>query len=95
MLARLARERAVVRVARERAAEGIEALHFHPIVMERLKQEMVALAKATAPAKAYVDVATFKTRYGLTRKFAIPLLEWLDRERVTRRLGDRREVVAR
>jgi hypothetical protein len=29
----------------------------------------------------------------LTRKFAIPLLEWLDRERVTRRIGDLRVVL--
>jgi selenocysteine-specific elongation factor len=38
-------------------------------------------------------VATFKDRYGVTRKFAIPLLEWLDRERVTRRMGDTRVVL--
>jgi selenocysteine-specific elongation factor len=38
-------------------------------------------------------VATFKDRYGVTRKFAIPLLEWLDRERVTRRVGDTRIVL--
>jgi selenocysteine-specific elongation factor len=35
----------------------------------------------------------FKDRYGVTRKFAIPLLEWLDRERVTRRVGDTRVVL--
>ena len=39
------------------------------------------------------DVSTFKERYGLTRKYAIPLLEWLDRERVTRREGDRRLII--
>jgi selenocysteine-specific elongation factor len=38
-------------------------------------------------------VATFKDRYGVSRKFAIPLLEWLDRERVTRRVGDSRVVL--
>ena len=37
-----------------------------------------------------MDVAAFKERYGITRKFAIPLLEYLDRERVTRRVGDSR-----
>jgi selenocysteine-specific elongation factor len=40
-----------------------------------------------------VDVASFKARYGLTRKYAIPLLEYLDRERVTRRVGDARRVL--
>jgi len=39
------------------------------------------------------DVAAFKDRFGLTRKLAIPILEWLDSERVTRREGDRRRVV--
>ena len=39
-------------------------------------------------APASVDVAGFKDRYGITRKYAIPLLEWLDRERVTRRVGE-------
>jgi selenocysteine-specific elongation factor len=34
-----------------------------------------------------------KDRYGLTRKFAIPLLEYLDRERVTRRVGEARVVL--
>jgi selenocysteine-specific elongation factor len=38
-------------------------------------------------------VTTFKDRYGVTRKFAIPLLEWLDRERVTRRTGETRIVL--
>jgi selenocysteine-specific elongation factor len=38
-------------------------------------------------------VATFKDRYGISRKFAIPLLEYLDRERVTKRTGDGRVVI--
>jgi selenocysteine-specific elongation factor len=40
-----------------------------------------------------VDVAAFKERYGVSRKFAIPLLEYLDRERITRRTGDVRLVL--
>ncbi len=39
------------------------------------------------------DVAAFKERFGLTRKLAIPILEWLDSERVTRREGERRRMV--
>lgn len=38
-------------------------------------------------------VAEFKARFGLTRKLAIPALEWLDSERVTVRHGDRRRIV--
>lgn len=40
-------------------------------------------------------VADFKQRFGLTRKWAIPLLEHLDSTGTTRRIGDRRQVVRR
>jgi selenocysteine-specific elongation factor len=30
---------------------------------------------------------------GVSRKYAIPLLEYLDRERVTKRVGDAREIL--
>ncbi len=40
-----------------------------------------------------IDVSRFKELTGLSRKYAIPLLEHLDRIRVTRRLGDIREVL--
>jgi selenocysteine-specific elongation factor len=40
-----------------------------------------------------LDVGAFKELTGLSRKFVIPLLEYLDRERVTRRAGAERTVV--
>jgi selenocysteine-specific elongation factor len=40
-----------------------------------------------------LSVADFKELTGLTRKYAIPLLEYLDRERVTRREGDERVIL--
>jgi selenocysteine-specific elongation factor len=40
-----------------------------------------------------VDIGAFKDRYAITRKHAIPLLEYLDRERITRRTGDRRVIL--
>ena len=39
-----------------------------------------------------ISVGWFKERFGLSRKHAIPLLEWLDRERVTVRVGDVRRI---
>jgi selenocysteine-specific elongation factor len=39
------------------------------------------------------EIGAFKERFGLTRKLAIPILEWLDSQRVTRREGDRRRIV--
>ena len=40
-----------------------------------------------------LDVARFKEMTGISRKYAIPLLEWLDREHVTRRVGDARVIL--
>jgi len=38
------------------------------------------------------SVADFRDEFDVTRKYAVPLLEWLDRSRVTRREGDRRVI---
>jgi selenocysteine-specific elongation factor len=40
-------------------------------------------------------VGDFKDRFGLTRKLAIPILEWLDSQRVTVRAGNKRRVLGR
>jgi len=40
-----------------------------------------------------IDVAAFKDLAGISRKYAIPLLEYLDRQHVTRREGDRRVIL--
>lgn len=40
-----------------------------------------------------IDVAKFKEIAGISRKYAIPLLEYFDRERVTRRAGDKRLIL--
>lgn len=42
---------------------------------------------------ARIDVGAFKDLTGVSRKYAIPLLEYLDRQRVTRRVGDAREIL--
>jgi selenocysteine-specific elongation factor len=39
------------------------------------------------------SVADFKTQFGVTRKYAIPLLELLDREGITRRTGNERIII--
>jgi selenocysteine-specific elongation factor len=48
---------------------------------------------ATKKSDRAVDVPTFKELAGVSRKYAIPLLEYFDRERITRREGDRRIVL--
>ena len=76
---------------RQKTLVKLDTLLFHAEALERLKQDVRALKGQGSPAK--VDVAGFKERYGISRKYAIPLLEWLDRERVTRRVGDARVVL--
>ncbi len=66
-----------------------EDLVFHHTALEQLKRD-VAAYKAKSPK---IDVGRFKEMIGLTRKYAVPLLEWLDRERVTRRVGDERIIL--
>lgn len=71
----------------------VDTLIFHPHVLERLKRDIAGLKADAAGGRATVDVKTFKDTYNVSRKFAIPLLEYLDRERVTRRAGDVRIVL--
>ena len=64
-------------------------LVFHRGALEELRQR-VSAHKAKS---ARIGVAEFKDLTGVSRKYAIPLLEYLDRERVTRRVGDQREIL--
>jgi selenocysteine-specific elongation factor len=78
---------------RQKVLARVDTLVFHADALQQLKADMQALKAAAPGGRAAVDVAMFKDRYGITRKFAIPLLEWLDRERVTRRVGETRIVL--
>jgi selenocysteine-specific elongation factor len=53
------------------------------------------VARLRASGRSGVEIAEFKEMFGLTRKLAIPMLEYLDAEKVTRRVGDRREILGR
>ncbi|MGO9575072.1 MAG: selenocysteine-specific translation elongation factor [Terriglobales bacterium] len=66
-----------------------EELVFHQSALLNLRHKIAAL-KTTAPK---IDVARFKGMTGVSRKYAIPLLEYLDREHVTRRVGDERVIL--
>ena len=66
----------------------LSEIWFHADVLETLKAQVRKMG-----AGATFDVAAAKAQFGVSRKFAIPLLEFLDRERVTRRVGDRRLVL--
>jgi selenocysteine-specific elongation factor len=78
---------------REKVLVRLDTVVFHAEALQQLKLDVAGL-KASAPGgRTTVDVAAFKERYGVSRKFAIPLLEYLDRERITRRTGDVRLVL--
>ena len=68
----------------------VAELVFHRRALEGLREILQRHKESHGPK---LDVAIFKELTGVTRKYAIPLLEYLDRQRVTRRNGDVREIV--
>jgi len=78
----LLREKSLIRVSPE--------LIFHQAALAHLKERLAAYKKSKGER---ISVPAFKDLTGITRKYAIPLLEYLDRERVTRRAGDERVIL--
>jgi selenocysteine-specific elongation factor len=78
----LLREKVLVKVA--------EDLVFHRAAVARLRE---TLAKYRKERGQRLPIPVFKELTGITRKYAIPLLEYLDREQVTRRVGDERVIL--
>jgi selenocysteine-specific elongation factor len=77
----LLRDKALVKISDE--------LVFHRSALEELRRQVAAYKVKSAK----IDVAKFKELTAVSRKYAIPLLEYLDRERVTKRVGDAREIL--
>lgn len=77
----LLRDKVLVKVSDE--------LVFHQNSLFELRRKLAGL-KSTTPK---IDVARFKDVAGVSRKYAIPLLEYLDRERVTKRVGEERVIL--
>jgi selenocysteine-specific elongation factor len=82
ILQMLLREKTLVRITPE--------LIFHREALAHLKQRLSTYKKTKGER---ISVPVFKELAGITRKYAIPLLEYLDRERVTRRVGDERVIL--
>jgi selenocysteine-specific elongation factor len=78
----LVREQVLVKVA--------ENLLFHRAALEALRERLAGYKRAKGER---ITVPAFKELAGVTRKYAIPLLEYLDRTRVTRRTGDVRVIL--
>jgi selenocysteine-specific elongation factor len=78
----LLREKVLVKIAQD--------LVFHRTALARLRE---LLAKYRKERGERLPITAFKELTGVTRKYAIPLLEHLDREQVTRRVGDERVIL--
>ncbi|MGH9938427.1 MAG: SelB C-terminal domain-containing protein, partial [Blastocatellia bacterium] len=68
----------------------VTGLIFHRGALDGLRE---TLRKFKAEHGAKLDVSAFKDLTGVSRKYAIPLLEYLDLQRVTRRSGDARAIL--
>ena len=77
ILLMLLREKALVKVTGD--------LLFHRTALEGLAERLRGYKRDKSER---LSVAAFKDLTGVTRKYAIPLLEYLDRQRLTRRVGD-------
>ena len=66
-----------------------EDMLIHRVAMDKL----IADVRARKSKNPKIGVGEFKDLTGVSRKFAIPLLEYLDRQRVTRRVGDERMIL--
>jgi selenocysteine-specific elongation factor len=63
-----------------------EDIIYHREIIESIKKQ---IKTKFAPGSKF-GVADFKDLFDITRKHAIPLLEYLDRDKFTRRVGNDR-----
>ena len=86
--------RLLERVARVLVAEkALVRVGASALVAGDALERLAGRVRAAWPPGSRLEVGAFKELTGLSRKHAIPLLEYLDRERVTRRAGNDRLVV--
>ncbi|HTQ96332.1 MAG TPA: selenocysteine-specific translation elongation factor [Candidatus Acidoferrum sp.] len=78
----LLKDKVLIRVSPE--------LIFHRVALDKLPTVLQAYKKSKGER---IGVPSFKELTGVTRKYAIPLLEYLDRQRLTRRAGDERVIL--
>jgi len=78
----LIREQALVRVTAD--------LVFHRAAISHLRNLLAGYRRLHGNK---LPIPAFKELTGITRKYAIPLLEYLDRERVTQRVGNERVIL--
>lgn len=82
LLQLLVREKTLVKIT--------EDLLLHRTALEHLHALLAGYKKQRGPK---LPIPVFKELAGVSRKYAIPLLEYLDREGLTRRAGDERVIL--
>jgi selenocysteine-specific elongation factor len=78
----LLREKVLVKISGD--------LVFHRAALADLRKLLSEYSRARG---SRLPIPAFKELTGITRKYAIPLLEYLDRERVTQRAGNERVIL--
>lgn len=68
-----------------------DEFYFRREAIEELIEKLKA--HAAKSSDRLIDVPVFKDLAGISRKYAIPLLEYFDREKITRRAGDKRLIL--
>jgi selenocysteine-specific elongation factor len=68
-----------------------DEFYFSRVTIDNLILQMRGFADKTSDR--LIDVAAFKDLAGISRKYAIPLFEYFDREKITRRTGDKRLIL--
>ncbi len=81
-------------ICRYLTERGVLARLEGRLLIHRSALDAVARTVMSWPGSRFA-VGEFKERFGLTRKLAIPVLEWLDSERITVREGSERRVLKR
>jgi selenocysteine-specific elongation factor len=80
LITTLQRDKTIIRM-------GSDDLFVHTAALSRLAAQLAPLRGSL------MDVARFKQLTGLSRKYAIPLLEYLDRQRITLKQNDQRLIL--
>jgi selenocysteine-specific elongation factor len=75
---RLLEDRRLVRIK--------ESLFFHAEILKTIEEKLVVFLKE----RKEITPADMKDLFGISRKYAIPLMEYFDGQRVTTRVGDKR-----
>jgi selenocysteine-specific elongation factor len=78
-------------ISRGEIVKATEEFYFARLAIDETISKLRNYAASTADR--LIDVPKFKELTGVSRKYAIPLLEYFDGERVTRRAGDKRVII--